>query len=115
MPTIEARISRALIPALLLLGCGWLDGAEPNRPAPLIQKEPFTVAGRPAFVIRPPEKKTEPIPWVLYAPTLGNNLPGGSEAWMFKRFLGAGIAIAGVNVGESYGSPCRPQDLYQAL
>ena len=41
---------------LLLLLAGWLEGAEPNQPAPRIHKEPFTVAGRPAFVSRPPEK-----------------------------------------------------------
>ena len=51
-----------LIPGLLLLVGGWLDGAEPNKPMPRIHKEPFTVAGRPAFVIRPPEKKIEPHP-----------------------------------------------------
>ena len=90
---------------------GFLDGAEPSQ---RLQKEPFTVAGRPAFVIRPAEKKLEPTPWVLYAPTLGTNLPGNAEAWMFKRFLGAGIAIAGVNVGESYGSPAG-RKTYTAL
>ena len=33
---------------------------------------------------------------------------------MFERFLGAGIAIAGVNVGESYGSPAG-RKTYTAL
>ena len=33
---------------------------------------------------------------------------------MFERFLKAGIAIAGIDVGESYGSPKR-QALYSAL
>jgi len=28
-----------------------------------------------------------------------------SEKWMFDQFLKAGITIAGVDVGESYGSP----------
>ena len=33
---------------------------------------------------------------------------------MFRQFLNAGIAIAGVDVGESYGSP-RGRDTYNAL
>ena len=58
-----------------------------------------------AFVIAPaPELRKTPQPWVWYAPTL-NNLPSKAETWMFERFLAAGIAIAGVDVGESYGSP----------
>ena len=32
-------------------------------------------------------------------------LPAVEEKWMFERFLEAGIAVAGVDVGESYGSP----------
>ena len=43
-------------------------------------------------------------PWVWYAPTLPG-LPGREEQWMFDRFLSAGIAVAGIDVGESFGSP----------
>ena len=39
-----------------------------------------------------------------YAPTLPD-LPEARERWMFERFLAAGIAVAGVDVGESYGNP----------
>ena len=53
------------------------------------------------------------MPWVWYAPTL-RGLPGGAEKWMFERFLKAGIAIAGIDVGESYGSP-KGRALYSAL
>lgn len=45
-----------------------------------------------------------PIPWVWYAPTL-KNLPGKEEAWMIQQFLTNGIAVAGIDVGESFGSP----------
>ena len=114
MKKIDLRAVMAPLLGLLLLLGGRLDGAQQDAAAAEIRKEPFAVAGHQAFVIRPPEKKIEPIPWVLYAPTLGTNLPGKSEAWMFERFLGAGIAIAGVNVGESYGSPAG-RKTYTAL
>ncbi len=54
------------------------------------------------------------MPWVWYAPTLGRGLPGGAEQWMFERLHHAGIAIAGIDVGESYGSP-QGRAIYQAL
>lgn len=66
--------------------------------------ETFVVDGRPAFLI--PAGVTSSItnlPWVWYAPTLPG-LPGVEERWMFEHFLKAGIAIAGIDVGESYGN-----------
>ena len=67
--------------------------------------ETFTVAGRPAFVFLPPlDKRTTPQPWIFYAPTLPG-YPDGAERWMHEQFLAAGIAVAGVDVGEAYGSP----------
>jgi pimeloyl-ACP methyl ester carboxylesterase len=65
--------------------------------------EAFQVDGHDAFVILPPGAKAD-IPWVWYAPTL-SGLPAKSEVWMFEQFLAKGIAIAGIDVGESYGSP----------
>jgi pimeloyl-ACP methyl ester carboxylesterase len=51
-----------------------------------------------------PDSLSLPVPWVLYAPTLPG-LPGSEERWMFEQFTKAGIAVAGIDVGESYGSP----------
>ncbi|MEN8783483.1 MAG: amidohydrolase family protein [Akkermansiaceae bacterium] len=65
--------------------------------------ESFRINGRDAFVILP-KKSDQKTPWVWYAPTLPG-LPAKSEIWMFERFLANGIAIAGIDVGESYGSP----------
>ncbi|MEI6235507.1 MAG: prolyl oligopeptidase family serine peptidase [Planctomycetota bacterium] len=76
--------------------------------------ETFSVQGHAAFVILPKEKPADGgTPWVWYAPTL-SGLPSEAEKWMFERFTAAGIAIAGVDAGESYGSPdgCA---LYSAL
>ena len=66
-------------------------------------------------MIEPPQsaRRDGPMPWVWYAPTL-NRLPGAAEKWMFDRFLATGIAIAGIDVGESYGSP-NGRASYQAL
>ncbi|MFT5499661.1 MAG: pimeloyl-ACP methyl ester carboxylesterase [Kiritimatiellia bacterium] len=74
----------------------------------------FQVDGHTAFIIPPKNHRSgEPIPWVWYGPTLPN-LPGGAETWMFERWTRAGIAIAGIDAGESYGSPDGTK-LYTAL
>ena len=79
-------------------------------------RQTFSVGDHKAFVLTPPASaRTErPMPWVWYAPTLENSLPSGDEQWMFDRLHAAGIAIAGVDVGESYGSP-KGRETYQAL
>lgn len=88
---------------------------EPNPKKELpIPGEVFLVEDRTAFLI--PAKNVPipgPKPWVWYAPTLPN-LPSGDERWMFERFLDAGISIAGIDVGESYGSP-EGNRLYSSL
>ena len=68
--------------------------------------ETFSVAGRPAFLIAAPPgpTPTAPRPWVWYAPTL-EKYPGKEELWLFAQLLAAGISIAGIDVGESFGSP----------
>lgn len=71
----------------------------------LLPGESFLVEGRPAFVMTP---KEPPVlgrhPWILYAPTLPG-LPDAAEKWMHEKFTSAGIAVAGIDVGEGYGSP----------
>jgi hypothetical protein len=74
----------------------------------------FQVEGRTAFVILPtPGQTNRPTPWVWYAPTLPG-LPEARETWMFERFLAAGIAVAGVDIGESYGN-LQGRALYSAF
>jgi len=88
--------------------------AQPKKQLPF-PGEVFAIEGHTAFLISPKTKLADgkPTPWVWYAPTL-RGLPGGAEKWMFERFLKAGIAIAGIDVGESYGSP-KGRALYSAL
>ena len=87
--------------------------AAPQKKLPL-PGEVFLVAERTAFII--PGKidaATKAKPWVWYAPTLPN-LPGNEERWMFEQFIAAGIAIVGIDIGESYGSPTG-RKLFTAL
>ena len=65
-------------------------------------------------MLTPRNGRAGPVPWVWYAPTLlpgqtsalpDISTPSGAEVWMFERFLEAGVAVAGIDAGESYGSP----------
>ena len=106
--------TRAILPWAAVLAAPLLT-VEAYEPASRqFQRERFTVADRPAFVIRPTKTVPGPTPWVMYAPTFDGRLPGEAETWMFRRFLARGIAIAGVDVGESFGSP-RGRETYNAL
>jgi trehalose utilization protein len=79
--------------------------AAPSGRLALPHTENFTVADRPAFLyLPPPEKRASPQPWIFYAPTLPS-YPDNAERWMHEQFTAAGIAVAGVDVGEAYGSP----------
>lgn len=72
-----------------------------------IQPERFELEGNNAFLLVPaePAKTDHGKPWVWYAPTLGNRHPNKDEQWMFDRLHAQGIAVAGIDVGESFGSP----------
>lgn len=91
------------------------QAADPPQKSLPLPGEVFLLQERTAFVILPPAEAPvrSPVPWVWYAPTLPG-LPGGAETWMFERFTKAGIAIAGIDVGESFGSP-DGQAFYTAL
>jgi Prolyl oligopeptidase family len=85
----------------------------PSKALP-IAGEVFSVKGNPAFLILPRQVPArDETPWVWYAPTLPG-LPGTEEKWMFQKFLDAGIAVAGIDVGESCGSPAG-RALFSAL
>lgn len=70
----------------------------------ILPGESFFIEERPAFILLPEEsQRSQPQPWVLYGPTLPG-LPDQHEKWMHEQFLAAGIAVAGIDVGEAYGS-----------
>jgi alpha-beta hydrolase superfamily lysophospholipase len=80
----------------------------------ILPGEAFLIEDRPAFVLLPPEKERRtPQPWIMYAPTLAG-YPDEHEKWMHEQFLAAGVAVAGIDVGESYGSPAG-RKLFTAL
>ncbi|MCH9654825.1 MAG: prolyl oligopeptidase family serine peptidase [Planctomycetes bacterium] len=100
-------ITRFVIAILSIFIISAATAAEPviskgNKSLPL-PGESFKLDGHDAFLILPPDVDAN-IPWIWYAPTLGG-LPAKSEVWMFNQFLAKGIAIAGIDVGESFGSP----------
>lgn len=84
----------------------------------ILPGEAFLVDERPAFVLLPDEaKRAKPQPWVFYAPTLPG-YPDEHEKWMHEKFLAAGVAVAGIDVGEAYGSPAGREHfsaLYKVL
>jgi pimeloyl-ACP methyl ester carboxylesterase len=115
---ISTTVSRTASVFLVVVVCQWAvssealaAGAAKNRTRERVVKklpiagEAFKVNGRTAFIIMPKKTiPTGPMPWVWYAPTLPG-LPDEIEKWMHQKFLDAGIAVAGIDVGESYGSP----------
>ena len=103
------------IACLALCFSAWADSAQADdvkgnsKDSPvkalILPGESFLLEGHPAFILWPEEaKRQNPQPWILYSPTLPA-YPDSHEKWMHEQFLNAGIAVAGIDSGESYGSP----------
>ncbi|MFN9911544.1 MAG: hypothetical protein ACK53L_03100, partial [Pirellulaceae bacterium] len=79
--------------------------AKPPKVRITLPGETWQLEGREAFVFLPePGRRSSPQPWIFYGPTLPQ-YPDEAERWMHEQFLAAGIAVAGIDVGEAYGSP----------
>lgn len=63
--------------------------------------EKLTISSHTGFLMVSPLKTPH---WLIYAPTLSHLLPNLEEKWLFEKCLEAGISIAGIDVGESYGN-----------
>lgn len=103
-------MKRLLSLALLLVSFASLRAAE----APVWggesyggERHVFEVAGCRAFVVLPTQAKAgAKTPWVWYAPAIKSlPYPNARLGWLFNRLIAAGVAVAGVEVGETYGSP----------
>jgi hypothetical protein len=83
-----------------------MDAAQPLTNQVLPRGETFLLAGRRAFLLSPeePSGTAGKKPWIFYGPAL-RQYPDEAETWMHERFLDAGVAVAGIDVGEAYGSP----------
>jgi len=85
----------------------------------------FPVCGGKGFVILPTEPKADGSkPWLWLAPTFvhhpqpSKELPRDEHGWICRQLLANGFYIAGVDVGESYGSPagrCLYSKLYELV
>lgn len=76
------------------------------------QRLEFDVPGARGFIILPsasgPAGGKKPIPWLWYSPCFFKDpypLPKDLHEWYMGRWLDAGIAIGGADVGEAWGSP----------
>lgn len=62
--------------------------------------------GRWAFILLPKgDAPARPTGWIWYAPTFKDRYPNARHTFLIERALQTGMAVAGIDVGESYGSP----------
>lgn len=81
------------------------EAGKPVRKQVLINPETFRITGKKAFIMHPKDGESAPgKPWIFYGPTLPG-YPDIHENWMHQQSIDAGIAIAGIDLGEVYGSP----------
>ncbi len=109
----------ASAPALRAASAADAEGQDTLEQKPVVRSQMFDAdmvrweaAGHQAFILRPAKPGPGGAkPWVWYAPTLLADReedwksPGKRHAWIFGRLLAGGLYVAGVDVGESYGSP----------
>ncbi|MBM3953878.1 MAG: alpha/beta hydrolase [Planctomycetes bacterium] len=97
-------VAGALSSLAALAGPGAALGAAEGRLT--LPGESFTVTDHRAFLFAAAGEAPAAgrRPWILYAPTLPA-YPDEAERWMHEQFTRAGVAVAGVDTGESYGCP----------
>lgn len=116
---IETPLRVLFVAMMASVFCQAAVAAEPAGEKPsknlLLPGEVFSVVGRTAFILTPEAGAAAPDqaankakPWILYAPTLPA-YPDKAEQWMHEQFVKAGVAVAGIDTGESYGSPAAVQ------
>ena len=67
-------------------------------------RENFTLGGLPAYLITP-DTPAPGKPWIAFTPSLPG--PTSGETWMFAQYYAAGIAVAGIDSGDGFGSPTQ--------
>lgn len=113
-PFFKISLPRKGTPCLLLLtlltGCG--HDFTGSKTMPIETK--FTIDGANAFVKYPKTFNGQKIPWVLFAPVVGNEPSDTQHSFHQQRLLESGVAFVGIDTGESYGSP-RSRELIKKL
>lgn len=107
--SVQIAVARLLVFIVLFYSSTFAEepkkAPQPPRVRIELPGENLTILDRPAFLFMPElAKQTSPQPWIFYAPTLAQ-YPDEAERWMHEQFLAAGVAVAGIDVGEAYGSP----------
>lgn len=108
--SVQAKLVGVLLAGSVAFACHVSRAAETAAKTPqknlVLPGEVFELTGRTAFIFTPAETPAiaGPKPWILYSPTLPA-YPDAAEVWMHKQFVSAGVAVAGIDTGESYGSP----------
>jgi alpha-beta hydrolase superfamily lysophospholipase len=106
----KKRLSHCVVARIVLslgiaIAANSVDGADEPVKKLILPGESFLVDGHPAFILTPQgDPPAGKRPWIFYGPTL-DGYPDEHEKWMHEQFLAAGIAVAGIDVGEAYGSP----------
>ncbi len=120
MPATMKTAIRFCFTVFVCLFHGSVVGDEPKKPVakPKVRielpGESLQIAERPGFLFLPEiAKRASPQPWIFYGPTLPQ-YPDEAERWMHEKFLEAGIAITGIDVGEAYGNP-KSHEVFDAL
>ena len=65
----------------------------------------IVIGAHKGFILEPAKPRADGLrPWVWYAPTIGSH-PNKANEWVLRKLLDDGFHVAGINVGESFGSP----------
>jgi pimeloyl-ACP methyl ester carboxylesterase len=99
--------------AVLAFAAAWL-GISPVHAGIDPPADWFELDGLKAFTIEATRACAGGKPWVWYAPTFFNTLPAHEDEWLLNEIGRAGVSVAGIDIGESYGSPAGA-DQFQKL
>lgn len=104
-PLVQVATRTLAVPATgwgqdIVADANWSNASSHSVPVGLTA-DTFKTRGHISFII---PQSAVPGKWVFYAPTLAG-LPDDNELWLIQQLNAAGIAVAGIDVGDTYGFP----------